>query len=212
MCRIHIGLVICCFANLSAHSIGEQPKDSPSAREVIQRAVAAQGGKDVLAKFAAYSYRKDTILYEDEKLKVRTEAIFQSPSQYVATSKFTSGTSLVQWVNNDHAWTKIDSERVEELSGKALKYERFKAHIAYVDLLYPLLERDSGFQLTKIGESALDGRNVVAIRVTKEDTSRGQGVGSPGRVGRSGFGPWFLSVRRTNRQRSFVAFCPRRDC
>jgi hypothetical protein len=170
MARFFVAVIGVVFGASQTVDAGEEPNEMRSPRNVIERAVAAHGGKTALAKFVTYSYRTDTVLFiKDDKRTVKSEGICQAPGQYTVVSRFGSGDSLIQWLNNDRAWQQINDEPVEELRGETLRFDRFKNYMWHVVLLYPLLEDDTGFQLARSGEFTVDGRRATRIVVTKKD-------------------------------------------
>jgi hypothetical protein len=146
-----------------------EPDQAIVPSEVIQRAIAAHGGKDALAKRATVSYRTETVMYVDgEERKVVTDGIYQAPAQMKSQARFQSGITLIQWDSDGRAWQKLGEKPVEELRGHALKYEQHILYITYLQLLNPLVSDGNGFHLAAVGQSELDGRTINGIRVTKE--------------------------------------------
>jgi hypothetical protein len=139
-------------------------------RVVIDKAIKAHGGQERIDKVKAGQTRmKGTIhLAGKAAIPFTQEMLYQWPNQFKAVmeiegngQKFTVTTVS----NGDKGWIN-DGQKTQELEGKALAEMKEEAHLARLARLTGL--KDKTVQLSGLGESKVDGRPAVGVKVTSK--------------------------------------------
>jgi hypothetical protein len=137
------------------------------ARAVIARAVAAQGGEDVLGRDVARALKLKGILAGvDESVTFTGDLLWESRGRAKVTLRVEmSGVhvTLIEVLDGAAGWMSTEC-RVEDLKPEVLAALRRSAYVDRVVTLVPLL-KDPAFTLTPLGESTVDGRPALAVKV-----------------------------------------------
>src|ERR1700730_4074181 len=102
-----------------ADVIPARADDRGEANAVLDKAIRAAGGEANLARFQGFIMKgKGTYHEADRDIQVTFEFFFQGPDQYrsITETKFDRGKSrVVQVVNGDKGWTKVDNDPAETM-------------------------------------------------------------------------------------------------
>ncbi len=144
--------------------------DPPSARTLIEQAIAAQGGMKALETIGAtVATSKGTLNYLGEAT-FHGETFLQLPNQYRQVMKIDiEGNRVlsVDVLNGDHAWNR-SSDRTSDYGGPELADMRVQRYVEYLSSLVPLV-RDASYELTVEGQKNVDNASADVILVRKKD-------------------------------------------
>jgi hypothetical protein len=137
-------------------------------REVIARAIAAQGGEEAIGRVAALAAKvKGTLSLVDEGVTF-TGDLLSGPRDRARVTLHVrmSGAqvTLTEVLDGAGGWASTDG-RVEDLKPEMLASLRRSVYIDHVLTLVPLL-KDPAYTLTPLGESTVDGRPALGVKVT----------------------------------------------
>jgi outer membrane lipoprotein-sorting protein len=143
-------------------------QESPSPRVILEKAVAAHGGMEQLARVRADWIRlKGTLFVGDKHLTFMGETTVQLPGQFKNVLTVTSGSEthkLVQVLDGEKAWVTVDGQP-HKMSATALAEMRETLNLDRAIRLVPLLT-EPGYQVAYAGESKVNDRPVVTLKVT----------------------------------------------
>jgi hypothetical protein len=138
-----------------------------SARAVVERAIAAHGGPEKLARLRAERVRLRGVLYVGgSRVPFANEVTVQLPHSYrsVVEVKIGSGTqTVVHVLTGDEASITIDGQP-QTVPATHRSQLRQTLELESAVRLVPLLT-DSSFTLTHLGTFQMQGREVVGLRV-----------------------------------------------
>jgi hypothetical protein len=162
--RSHIATLI--VAGLFLTAVPVRAEDD--ARTIVDRAVKAHGGRDVLGKVKAEKLRgKGTLFFEGVSAPFTVETVTVLPNQFRNEMKCAvlgETTTQIVVLNGDKAWTTANG--LEQPLTEPVKAEMEETRYAdQVTLLTPLLD-DKKFQLTSLGEKKVRDRPVQGVKVT----------------------------------------------
>src|SRR5712692_3086181 len=141
-----------------------QAADSPQA--VIDKAIQARGGQDQLAQVKAFQAKvKGHIYVEDAPLPFTATIQSQLPGQYRHVMDLQldgQAWKQIQVYAGDKAWIKLndklqDLERIAE----GLQRARYAERLTSLVIL-----KDKSYQLNSLGDSKIEGQDVVGVLVT----------------------------------------------
>lgn len=143
-----------------------------TAREVIQEAIRAHGGKDKLAHSLIFWCRlKGTATMPDSQtFPLAMELWSQLPDYTKYVAKFDVGGDIVTEVrilNKQEGWVKAGAEKAEQLTKEKVEEEVQGGYAAYVTRLIPLLDEER-FSLTLSDEVSVSGRAARVVKVLSE--------------------------------------------
>jgi negative regulator of sigma E activity len=142
-----------------------------TARDVLERAVKAHGGADVLTRHRADKVKlKGVLVYGAKEVAFTAETTVQLPGQFKNVLQLTienRSVTLVQVLNGDAAHVTLDGQPQKIESG-ALVEMRETMHLARVVRLVPLLS-DRGFELSLLPEAKVADRPVAVVLVRAKD-------------------------------------------
>jgi outer membrane lipoprotein-sorting protein len=143
--------------------------DDAAARATVDKAVQALGGEAKLAKFkAATGKLKGTFHGLGAPLAFTGETAYQGPDQErFALEATVDGEKLVfiSVLNRDKGWTKLNDD-VDEMGKDELADAQEEAYANWVTTLLPL--KDKEFKLTSLGESKVESRSVLGVKVSRK--------------------------------------------
>jgi hypothetical protein len=147
-----------------------QSGDQPDVRAVIDRAIKAQGGEANMSKQKAAIMKGSGKYYgAGEGIPFTGEWAIQPLTQIRAAieGKVNDQTfRMVRVVNGDKGWIKFNAEAVKEMTKEEVAEQREELHANWVANLVPL--KDKAYQLAPLGESKVDGRDTVGVRVSRK--------------------------------------------
>lgn len=139
------------------------------AKEIIARAVKAHGGEETLSKYPA-GKAKGKGIFHGRGLTFTQESAYMMPDKMKEVVELEAMGQKVR-----QTAILIGSEGVLDVNGMERKLEgllleslKAAAHAARLSRLLPLL-KDSSYQLTALGESKLDDKVLVGVRVSAKD-------------------------------------------
>jgi hypothetical protein len=146
-----------------------QADDQAELRAVVDRAIKAQGGLELLSKYKAYQAKdKGTFHGMGTPIPYTGEFTFQGADQFrVAIEGDVNGQKFkfVQVLNKDKGWLSIMG-MTQEMDKERLAEEREQAYAGWVATLIPL--QDKAFKLAPVGETQVDNQPAVGVRVSRE--------------------------------------------
>lgn len=145
-----------------------QDKDKDSARAIIEKAIEAQGGEKNSDKLKNMrSKGKGSIFIEGVEILFQNETYMQLPGKCRIVSKLSVGgkeIDTVEVLNGDKSWVNEDGETKE--ADEAGRTEMQTAvYVSYLTILTPLL-REKQFELATLGESKVEGKAAIGIKVS----------------------------------------------
>jgi hypothetical protein len=155
---------------LLAGGVPARPDEKPDPRAVIDRAMKAMGGEDLLKKFQAIELKDKGTFHGTGKAMPYTGAWAVQGARQL---KFTLDMEvegkkfrMVQVVNGTKGWMKYEDRQTAELKKEQLAEELEQMHAAWVITLVPL--RDKAFKLSHAGGAKVAGKDTVGVRVERE--------------------------------------------
>ena len=150
---------------------GPSLRADDAANEIIKQAIAARGGEEKLNKIKAYKETtKGTISIMGMDLDFTSESTVAPPKKIKTTAKMEVGGNAVtfeQVINGDKAKVTVNGMDVPvEDSQKADSLQRLRLTEAMK--LTPLLA-DKSYDLKSLGESKVDGKDVVGVQVSSKN-------------------------------------------
>jgi hypothetical protein len=143
-------------------------QDKDAARAVVEKAVEAHGGLDRLSRNRAdWVTIKGVLSVGGKDRSFTAETIVQLPDQFktvLAVSVDDQKTTIVQVLNGDEAWVTLDGVPQPKIPAAALVEMKSIMHLDRVIRLAPLLT-DKAYTLAALGETKLNGREVVGVKV-----------------------------------------------
>ena len=164
---LSIGFELGGFANTQAQD---------EAKKIIERGLAAAGGKDKLVRFVKCRGKSKWTVYKGEAKATYTfESWCDGPLRCKQVLHIDTGEESFEQIrvlNGDKAWQREDGETTR-LTEKVVKGFQQALHDGYLKLLFPLLE-EPRFKLQTLGKSKVGKYDAVGVKVSapgKEDVS-----------------------------------------
>jgi hypothetical protein len=145
--------------------------DGAELKQIIEKAITAQGGREKLSKYKAFTMKmKGKANAQGMALDFTMDLQVQEPDK----SKFTMDVSImgqtfkiVQVINGDKGWKRNPGATdTEDMSKEELAEQREQTYARNVENLLDL--REKKFKLSPLGESKVGDSEVVGIKVTSE--------------------------------------------
>jgi hypothetical protein len=145
---------------------GTVAKPTPGdARAIVEKAVQAHGGADVLKKFQAWTMKSKGKFYgRGEALEYTAETKFQVPNKSRIELEW-PGSKFTQVLNGERGWMSVNGE-TQEMNKDLLTEARETAHAVNLTLIVPLLSEDC--KLSSLGEAKVSDRAAVGVRVSRK--------------------------------------------
>lgn len=138
-------------------------------KELLERAYKAEGGYELMAKFkATQSKGKGIIYFPIAEVSFTSESAAQFPDKYkVSLHLEINGAKItrVQTLIGDKVMTLLNGQQ-EEIDDKTSKEIKEQVYVERVTSLLPL--REPGFTLTSLGESKVDGKPALGLKVASK--------------------------------------------
>jgi|SRR5215471_14751297 len=162
------GMLLALVAGCSGRS-GEA--DADDAKDVIKKAIKAQGGEDKITRFRAGRWKgRGTLTPKGQDLPLTLETVYQLPDKYKTVMHFEvqgKKIGVVQVLDGDKGWMSGQG-KILDLEGDLLKAFREEFYAVNVEMLVPLL-REKGYRLSKLKETEVDGKPAVGVNVAAKD-------------------------------------------
>lgn len=162
-------LGVWCVAGLLAGGAA-RADDAADVKAILDKAIAAHGGADHLAKNKAVSMQIKGKLYAlGDGVDFTGEIASQLPDRVRFEMSLTvMGTNLKikSVAKGDKGWVAVN-DMVMEMSKEQMAESREQMHVAAVTRLVPL--RDKAYKLSPLGEAKVEGKDAVGIRVEHKD-------------------------------------------
>lgn len=142
--------------------------DAKAARAVVDKAIKAHGGADVLKKYqGSVSTFKGTITTMGMEIPMTGEISIDGATRLKVAIRIEAGgqtLQIVNVVNADKGWTKV-GDAVTELDADAVKEAGENQHAGWVASLAPLVD-GKGYTLATTGEHAVGDKKAIGVKVT----------------------------------------------
>jgi hypothetical protein len=139
------------------------------AQNVIEKAIAAQGGeKALLTLKAAVSKAKGSINLQDNDVSFTAETFYQTPDKIKAVLQLeiqNMNIAVIQVYNGKQGWVNVMGMTMD-LDDKSLEQLKDSFHVENVTRLVTL--RDKTYKLSPLGDAKVDGKACVGVQVTKQ--------------------------------------------
>jgi hypothetical protein len=152
---------------LAPSALWAQQQETP--QQIVERAIAAHGGKERLARVRSDRVRISGTLHVGggSAVAFSNETTIQLPTRFKSVVRITVGKreqTVVHLFDGEHAAILVDGT-AQPVSSVHIAQMRQTLQLDHVLRLVPLLA-DSEFHLAAIGEATINGRPAVGIRVT----------------------------------------------
>jgi hypothetical protein len=160
--RSALALTVLTFAGAAA-----QAQD---AKEVIEKAVKAQGGEEKLSKFPAARVKaKGSMELMGVEIEFTLDASVQNPDKFrndIHLEVMGQKITIVQIYNGKKGWQSMGGEAME-VEGDQLDELKEEAYSNNLEQLYPLLH-DKQFELKVVDGDKVDDKPTVGVKVTSK--------------------------------------------
>jgi hypothetical protein len=133
-------------------------KEVDLAKDVVRKAIKAQGGKKNLSRLMRCFVRHKGIRFaEDEEMPFRAEYWYEAPARIRYIVRITSGgekMTIIRILDGQLVWEKVNGY-TRKLKGRLAQEMKANAHGIQVSNLYPLL-RDRAYRLSHLGTSKVN--------------------------------------------------------
>lgn len=145
--------------------------DDKDAAAVLDKAIAALGGKEKLAKAGTASWKgKGTITLNGDDNAIKTKTVVQGIDRHRAEFEGEFGGNEVKGVTvlaGDKGWRKFNDD-AQDLDADALANEKRRAYLQAVPMtILPL--RGKGFKIESVTEEKVGDKPAVAVKATGPD-------------------------------------------
>jgi hypothetical protein len=136
--------------------------DQAQARKIIDKAIEAMGGEEILAKHEAVTFKdKGTYHGMGEGIPYAGSYALQGSDQF----KMEIEGVFAIVVNGDEGWVKA-ADQTTAMTEEQLADQKEELYAGWVTSLLPL--KDKAFQLSPLDEVAVDDRAAVGVKVSRE--------------------------------------------
>jgi hypothetical protein len=145
--------------------------DDKDATAVLDKAIAALGGKEKLAKAGTAMWKaKGTITFNGDTNPIKTKGVVQGLDRYRGDFQGEFGGNEVKGVTvvvGEKGWRKF-GEDAQDLDGDALANEKRQIYLRAVPTtVLPL--REKGFKIVSVTEEKVGDKPAVAVKATGPD-------------------------------------------
>lgn len=159
------GLAVALVLSLTVHAWGQ---GQGNAKAIIEKGIIAQGGAKNLAKTLITRMQgKGNAFFGDQKIPFTIDVHQQLPGKLRTALKLDiQGMEIpvLQVVNGDKGWNQIMG-MTTDADADSLAQSKVSLHAARVSALVPLVT-EKGFKLTSLGESNINGKPALGVKVT----------------------------------------------
>ena len=158
---------ICCwglsFSLVMAIASSTIADDAAAAKEIVEKAIEANGGTEKLEKYNAMTFKsKGTFYGMGGEAPFTGNYAFQFPDQFLMNIE--NVFTIV--VDGDQGWVKVAGNTID-MTKDQIKETQEQLHAGVVTTLVPLLE--DKYTLSTLGETEVDGKPTVGIKVSSKD-------------------------------------------
>jgi hypothetical protein len=149
--------------------------DSIDPKAVVDKAIQALGGEANLKRYKAANSKTRGEFHikgfgggGEVKVEFTADVALQPPHQRKVVSKFDiSGMmrSTIEAINGDKGWYR-ERGKIHDMDAGRYKRQREELYTAWLTLVVPL--KDPAFKLTSLGESKVNDRPAIGIKVSRE--------------------------------------------
>lgn len=139
-------------------------EDNP--RAIVDRAIQALGGEEVLRQPRAVHIKAKGILHELDGVKFSEEIDAQLPQRYRLTLSVDLGgmkLTIARILNGDKGWERTNDERHEVTKPDLIDMQQ-SAYVTHLGSLAPFVT-DKNLTLTLEGEAAVQGKTCAVVKV-----------------------------------------------
>ena len=145
--------------------------DEKDATPILDKAIAALGGEEKLAKAATATWKgKGTITFNEAENSIKTQTTVQGIDRHRAEFEGEFNGNEVKGVtvlNGDKGWRKFGEEPME-MDDERLANEKRNVSLEVLPVTLVAL-KGSGYKLEAADEQSVDGKPAVGIKVTGPD-------------------------------------------
>ena len=139
-----------------------QSGDADKARAIVDRAIKAVGGEDLVKKHQAATFKEKGMYYGmGDGLPYTGNYAFQWPNKFRMEIE---GVFIIV-VDGDKGWMKAGDTR--EMSKEELTQQRYDRKAGYITTLLPL--KNKAFQLSVLDEAQVDSKAAQVVKVSRQD-------------------------------------------
>jgi hypothetical protein len=151
---------------LAMSHVGAHEKGRAQARAIIEKAIAAKGGKDHLARLQGWHIKYKETFHLADKQIVETGEGFEQFNGNQARYESPAGPTLI--LNGNQGWIKRTDGKVVTMTPRHVgDFEEYLQGKRGILMLLPLLTDQ--WQLTALGETADRGRGLDVVRIRWKD-------------------------------------------
>jgi outer membrane lipoprotein-sorting protein len=162
-------LALPCVLVLALGFVPRAQAQEDESRALIAKAIKAQGGEEKLSSLKAMQAKgKGTINIMEMNLPFTAELFIHLPDKLkvVVNSEFMNmNVEIIQVYDGKKGWAKF-AGMLKDFDADELKEARKGMYVEYVSSLVVL--KDKAFKLSLLGESKVEGRDAVGVRVSRE--------------------------------------------
>jgi outer membrane lipoprotein-sorting protein len=162
-------LGVVCVAGLLAGG-AVRADDAAEVKAVLDKAVAAHGGADILTKYKAVSMHMKGKLHGviGDSVDISGDAASQLPDRLrfeMSVSVMGMDFKITQILNGDKGWVALN-DKVMEMTKEQLAEAKEQMYVSNVTRLVVL--RDKAYKLSPLGDAKVGGKEAVGLRVEHE--------------------------------------------
>ena len=164
-------LLIAIAVTVPALSVGQKAgaDDAADAKAILEQAIKASGGEKELAKLHTTTSKiKGKIHVQGMEVAFDGDFVTQGEDQQkvsLASEVMGQKLNVVNVFNKGNGWTKVNNDTMD-LSKDKIDEARDQAYGSWISTLLPL--REKGFALATTGETAVEDKPAVGIRVSRK--------------------------------------------
>jgi hypothetical protein len=150
-----------------------QADEAKEARDLLDRAIKAMGGKDKLTRYQAATWKsKGKVHAGEEMIDFTDEWSVQGLAQYrwaVEATSMGQTRSFTLVLNKDKGWVKNNQNEAQDLRKQKEVMTIVQTELRVVRLaqrLVPLTDKD--YRLSHLGELKIDGKDAVGIKAVRK--------------------------------------------
>jgi hypothetical protein len=171
--RPRVVLHLSIFCLLTFNIVGRSADDDDkAARAILEKAVSKHGGKDrLIALQKSRMKTKGTVFIDTGNVDYTAEIWEELPAREKAVANLKAGDVEqieLRVIDGDNAWRKIDDSEAMVLPKESRREMQNGLYAQYAMTLVPLLQ-DKGIMLHALGESKLEKKAVLGVRVIAKD-------------------------------------------
>jgi hypothetical protein len=144
--------------------------DAPKPEAILDKAIKAHGGEDILKKFPAAMLKGGGKVHAGGMVIDYTgEWALEGENKIRFTIAFKAGGQdfqFTQVLNGDMGWKKLGNEAAKAMTKDEVETGRVAAYVGNLGALYIL--KDKAYKLSLVGDSKVDGEDAIGITVAHQ--------------------------------------------